>query len=541
MAAPFGLSLTRRAFLGSSAAVLGASALSAAPAPPSAKFRRWEITDPAMPPRVLESYAKGIREMLKRPATDPLNWYRNAFVHIFDCPHGNWWFLVWHRAYLGWLEVKLRELSGDKDFALPYWDWTKTPRVPAAMFKEVLDPNNDGFVATFSKFKTQFDAPVRALLASFSPAQKRVLAKRHINSPAEFWSSIAPGPDGMFFNQPNARGLTVADPDLDDTTKAAVAMSVIRSALRTPTFAGRAAGTDPAGFGSAIAADHSVEGGDKKKGVLESQPHDNVHGAMGGLKAKAFMVNFLSPVDPIFFLHHGNLDRLWDVWTRRQEARGAPTLPQGANLAAWSREQFLFFSDERGRPVSKVKAGDYTTMAVFDYDYSPGSGEDQVPLAAPLVAAAPPQRFGATIRSRRLGASEPAGGVAQVPAAVLAESAPEAPGNVAEVTLNLTPADRGRRFRILMSANGGTPVEAGGITVFSHHAQGPTTFTVPIPENLGTATGGTSPLDIRVVPIERAADEPPSSELGAPPKAGTPMVGRSAPAPLVRAITVRTN
>jgi Common central domain of tyrosinase len=53
---------------------------------------------------------------------DPRNWYRNAFLHVFDCPHQNWWFLAWHRAYIGWLEATIREFSGDTEFALPYWD-----------------------------------------------------------------------------------------------------------------------------------------------------------------------------------------------------------------------------------------------------------------------------------------------------------------------------------------------------------------------------------------------------------------------------------
>src|SRR5271163_3487132 len=96
--------LTRRHFLGTSAAAVAASTLpSAAPSQP-ATHRRWEITDPAMPPNIIDSYKKGIREMLNRPPTDPRNWYRNAFIHVFDCPHRNWWFLAWHRAYIGWLE-----------------------------------------------------------------------------------------------------------------------------------------------------------------------------------------------------------------------------------------------------------------------------------------------------------------------------------------------------------------------------------------------------------------------------------------------------
>src|SRR5262249_40649796 len=133
MTALFHGAVTRRKFLGTGAFALAASALPSAAPAQGALFRRFEISDPGMPQRVLDSYKKGIREMLNRPPTDPRNWYRNAFIHVFDCPHQNWWFLAWHRAYIGWLEATIREFSGDAQFTLPYWDWTKTPRVPAAL------------------------------------------------------------------------------------------------------------------------------------------------------------------------------------------------------------------------------------------------------------------------------------------------------------------------------------------------------------------------------------------------------------------------
>src|SRR5262245_31650632 len=184
---------------------------------------------------------------------------------------------------------------------------------------------------------------------------------------------------------------------------------------------------------------------------------------MGVTAGNAFMVSFLSPFYPIFFLHHGNIDRLWDVWTRRQKALGRPTLPQGADLTAWSAEQFLFFSNESGQPVSKTSAGDYAAMSVFDYDYSPGSGEDLVPaVVAALPAPACTQRFSAQITSAAIGAGEPAGGVAQVPAAALQAVSPDAAPQVAEITLNLGASDQGRRFRVLVSpGDGASPIEAG--------------------------------------------------------------------------------
>ena len=44
------------------------------------------------------------------------------------------------------------------------------------------------------------------------------------------------------------------------------------------------------------------------------------------------MTDMLSPVDPIFFLHHANMDRLWDVWERKQKRLGLPTMPNGVEL-----------------------------------------------------------------------------------------------------------------------------------------------------------------------------------------------------------------
>jgi hypothetical protein len=120
-----------------------------------------------------------------------------------------------------------------------------------------------------------------------------------------------------------------------------------------------------------------------------------------------------------------------------------------------------------------------------------------------------------------------------VPAAALAPAAPQAPPRVAEVTLNLGPTDQGRRFQVLVSPEGGAPIEAGGITIFSHHVHGPTTFTVPLPENLAVtaaAPGSNVPLDIRVVPLEQAPGAAPSTRFRA-----------TATSPQVAQIIVRTN
>ena len=50
---------------------------------------------------------------------------------------------------------------------------------------------------------------------------------------------------------------------------------------------------------------------------LESGPHADVHNAVGGQDANGrpgTMANTNSPADPIFWLHHANIDRLWAQW-----------------------------------------------------------------------------------------------------------------------------------------------------------------------------------------------------------------------------------
>jgi len=43
--------------------------------------------------KALASYVKGVEAMLKLPADNPRNWFRNAFVHLMDCPHGTGGFM----------------------------------------------------------------------------------------------------------------------------------------------------------------------------------------------------------------------------------------------------------------------------------------------------------------------------------------------------------------------------------------------------------------------------------------------------------------
>lgn len=61
--------------------------------------------------------------------------------------------------------------------------------------------------------------------------------------------------------------------------------------------------------------------------LFEDQPHNPVHNIIG-----TTMATMQSPTDPVFWLHHANVDRLWSAW---QQAGGGRTTP-AANNSYWA-------------------------------------------------------------------------------------------------------------------------------------------------------------------------------------------------------------
>ena len=183
-----------------------------------------------------------------------------------QCQHHCWFFLPWHRAYLHFFEKILMkiiatELKGPTDWALPYWNYTggKMPKAfTDSTIPDVVNPGKDK--------KNHLRVEER-----FGPA----------NSGAAFLSGA----------QTNLNCLTT-DIFADDVD---------------------------ASFGGAKLDHHSFRGGGLE-GTLEQVPHDRVHGAIG--QSGGFMNGFsTAPLDPIFWLHHCNIDRIWEMWVQRQKQR----------------------------------------------------------------------------------------------------------------------------------------------------------------------------------------------------------------------------
>ena len=523
--------ITRRELLVAMAAT--AATLPIRPARAAAKYKRCIVTSPEGQ-KALASYAKGVEAMLKLPADHPQNWFRNAFIHLMDCPHGNWWFYVWHRGYLGYFEQTIRALSGDADFAIPYWDWTALPQIPDGMFDGALSPTSDAFMRyteNFAVFTSFIQPTLQQYWNGLSSGQMSQLNARGYKTFDDMWSGplgvSAAGVSGNMAFAPTcqARYLSKTNAHLDADTTKAVSPFTVLSGLLAPEFYNA---TNFLSFTSSKTPSHNTApDATTAFSVLEGMPHNLTHNCIGGagpLDPGPYgnMTNNLSPVDPIFFLHHSNMDRLWDVWTRKQKSIGQPILPTGDDLKTYSDEPFLFFVDGNGKYVPDGKAGDYLSIDRFDYDYDgKGFGEQVV---APQVASITTQK--APVAAAQVSANTAS---VAVPSATL-----QGRGNtdnprplMAQVTLARPEGTAGaRNFRVFVGAppnatNLGvdSPYYAGTVGFFGPqmsgmHMSNEATFAVPLPPAVHaaaaslSASAGSANLSISVAPINGGAAAP---------------------------------
>ena len=72
--------------------------------------------------------------------------------------------------------------------------------------------------------------------------------------------------------------------------------------------------------------------------LLEGTPHGSVHSAVGTVKGMASVA--MAARDPIFWLHHANIDRLWESW-RQPDAEGR-SQRDPTHDAKWMSRRFAF-------------------------------------------------------------------------------------------------------------------------------------------------------------------------------------------------------
>jgi hypothetical protein len=269
-------------------------------------------SDPWHP--VLDTYARGVQLMkaLDQPGrrVRPTSWRWAANTHGIDaattprpawaqCQHQALFFLPWHRAYLAWFEGTIRSLTGEDEWALPYWDYSA--------------PASD------RRIPPEFTVPSRTVAGA-----------------------VVPNP--LVSPNRSAAAIPIADVDL-------------RPALSQPNF------VLPMeyGFGGVVP--------DQYPGIAEQLPHNYIHVDIGGATGE-----MRSPAtagrDPIFWLHHANIDRIWEMW---RSLDGSIELPDaeaaaGALAAQWNSADFVFGDERRPTTYAMSELEDLSSPRM-DYRY----------------------------------------------------------------------------------------------------------------------------------------------------------------------------
>jgi tyrosinase len=308
----------------------------------------------------LDWYGKAVAELKKRPLSDSSGWRYLAAVHGYpgtaadpfatpgektpsnseqqrfwnQCQHQSWYFLPWHRGYLACFE-----------------------EIIAATVVKLGGPA--GWALPYWNYSDSKDTDARKL-------------------PSAFLAGAAANP---LFTPGRKMATKTAELPIGH---------ISLSALLYSPFSMATMGAHP-GFGGPMTG-FSHFGG--TNGLLESLPHNVIHDNVGGLMSDPNT----AALDPIFWLHHSNIDRLWEVWTHRDPKFTTP------KVSAWLKEKFELH-DASGKVVTFTPAQMLDTTKVrHGYRYDDISD----PFAKPTVAApsAPEPRV-TVLAPQLVGASQP--------------------------------------------------------------------------------------------------------------------------------------
>lgn len=208
--------------------------------------------------------------------------FQAVHIHVADEIHIVGHFLPWHRRFIKIHETTLREECGYRG-AIPYWDWTlDADSLDSISESPIFDPvhgfGGDGVPGTYI-LPNDPDGTSELFPETFvGCVQDGPFASHKLHI----------GPGKLSTDHCLVRGL-------NDTYKGFLTSEAVAQTMEQPTFElfrvqleGGGSNPYPAQHGSG----HLIVGGD-----------------MGNL--------FSSPGDPLFHLHHANLDRLWWQWQEK--------------------------------------------------------------------------------------------------------------------------------------------------------------------------------------------------------------------------------
>jgi tyrosinase len=208
-------------------------------------------------------------------------------------------FLPWHREFIWRFEKDLQEALGDFDFGLPYWNWaldkTEGQLETSRVWTELGQRTGQIFLR--GDLWTRMTAlpgvtPFPPLFYGYVPVDTHVPASRQFDGHSETW-----------------QGHVAHIADIDD-----VELLVNRTSL-------------------VYDQDQWNYGANGFRGRTEREFHDDVHLLVGG-DFGDMAVRTLGCNDPLFFMHHAMVDRLWARWQDATVRARGGTTHSGTWLAA---------------------------------------------------------------------------------------------------------------------------------------------------------------------------------------------------------------
>lgn len=107
--------------------------------------------------------------------------------------------------------------------------------------------------------------------------------------------------------------------------------------------------------------------------LLETRPHNPVHNLIGGIMSSVHY----SPWDPLFWVHHASIDRLWAAWSAAGGGRQQPA----------TSDSYWNLSFQYGAAIKPVPAvWTTTTTRYFGYQYD----DETMPTSLPAPPPPPP-------------------------------------------------------------------------------------------------------------------------------------------------------
>jgi tyrosinase len=276
-----------------------------------------------------------------------LNAFRGTWgshSHGFDKynrPHMGPHFLPWHREFLLRYEQELRLVLNDPDYTLPYWDWT-------APVDQVFSTADLGDVGACPSSPQGDFAQVRGYIADQGYTANFYDAIG--NSPSELTVVCEPK---KLTRGPGCHPAVSTLPTAAETARA----------LEIPTY--DVAPYDNLYTDEQLSFRQYLEGFTNED-INEQVPfcqfagckmHGQVHVWVGGLLGSA-----AAPNDPIFFLVHGNVDRIWAEW---QDKYSDSTYPSAAPND-YAGALYLFTNDQN-KPATARDTLDHRALG-YRYD-----------------------------------------------------------------------------------------------------------------------------------------------------------------------------